>query len=245
MRKAPVSMMLVLALGASLAQAGPLTPRITSHDFNFGASEPIDAPFYDPRGDGADFLTLNASEADREVTAFWEVWPGGVPLAVENALGDFGGDLEMYLEFDAQDATPSLDVSLTGQGRNAGADIIVWGAIPDAGISFGMLLAIDVTDASLYGFGGNSSFVLETIGTLTFINPNLPGAASLAIGDPAATRGNIDFLSLALPSGYDPLQSGNLVADGGGYSGELGVIPEPASLLMLLAGTALWLRRRR
>jgi len=233
------------AAAVSAATAAPLVPQIISHDFSFGASEPASVPFYDPRGLDADHVTLLPDQNDREVTAFWEIWPvGGTPLPIFNALGQFGGDLEMYLQFDDEDAMPPhLEVSLTGSGRQEGADIRVWGAIPDLAIPFSLLIAIDVNAASLYGFGGESSFVLETLGTIVEVNPLLPGAGDL-VGEPAASRGNIDFLALALPAGYHPLEFGELRADGGGYSGEVGRTPEPASVITLLLGALLSLRRR-
>lgn len=240
----------VVAVAGSVAQAAPLIPRITSHDFNFGASETASTPFYDPRGADSDYLTLAADESDREVTAFWEIWPvGGFPLPIFNAAGLFGGDLALALEFTGEDATANpLDVSLTGAGRVRGADLIISGAIPAAGIAYGPLLAIDINAASLYGYGGTSSFVLETAGIITFMNPNLPGFNPNFIGSAAVSRGNIDFQELALPSGYDPLvRYQDVFADGGGYSGEAGpgfAVPEPASLATLLLGLGIMARRR-
>lgn len=238
-----------LVLGASMASAAPLVPRIESHDFNFGAWEPLATPFYDPRGADSDYLTLAADRDDREVTAFWEVWPvGGAPLPIYNAFDELGGDLELYLRFDGEDATPPfLDVSLTGTGRNQGADLIISGKIPELGINdYEVLVAIDVNLASLYGYGDESSFVLETAGVFTEVNSLLPGAADL-IGEKAVSRGNIDFVDLALPSAYDPLADYGLAADGGGYSGEVGhgfPTPEPASLLAVLLGTIVLGRHR-
>lgn len=240
----------VLTLAASAAWAAPLVPRITSHDFNFGASETANVPFYDPRGGDADELTLVADELDREVTAFWEIWPvGGFPLPIFNAAGLFGGDLALALKFDGQDATANpLDVSLTGSGRNEGADLVISGAIPAAGIAYGPLLAIDISAASLYGYGGTSSFVLETAGLITYMNPQLPGYNPGFIGSAAVSRGNIDFQELVLPSGYDPRERYmDVFADGGGYSGEAGpgfAVPEPASLVTLLLGLGAVARRR-
>jgi hypothetical protein len=238
-----------VVLGATMASAAPLVPRIESHDFNFGAYEPLATPFYDPRGADADYLTLAADSDDREVTDFWEVWPvGGAPLPIFNASDERGGDLQLYLSFSGEDATPPfLDVSLTGTGRNAGADLIISGKIPDLGINdYQVLVAINVNLASLYGYGDESSYVLETAGVFTEVNPLLPGAADL-IGKGAVSRGNIDFVSLALPSAYDPLADYGLVADGGGYSGEVGhgfPTPEPASLLALLLGSIVLGRQR-
>ena len=93
----------LLLVGTTAALAAPLVPRIASHDFNFGAQEPASVPFYDPRGAGADYLTLAGDSNDREVTAFWEIWPvGGDPISLYNINDAFGGDLELYLEFAAE-----------------------------------------------------------------------------------------------------------------------------------------------
>ena len=248
MKNTTAALALVTFTVAALpALAAPLVPRIESHDFGFGAWEPATVPFYDPRGTEPDYLTLAGDPLDREVTTFWEVWPGGVPLPIYNAQGEFGGDLELYLQFDGEDAVPPhLEVSLTGTGRDSGADLIISGAMPDLGIGYATLVAIDVQLASLYGYAGQSSFVLETAGVFTFVNPALPGAGAL-VGESAVSRGNIDYLELALPSGYDPLADYGLAADGGGYSGEVGrgfPTPEPVSVLTLLIGAPVVLRRR-
>lgn len=246
--RAATALLLAGVLGATPALAAPLVPRIDSHDFLFGAHEPADVPLYDPRGVGPDWLTLLADDTDREVFTFWEIWPGGPPYAIYNAADQLGGDLELYLEFDGEDALPPhLEVSLTGRGRNAGADLIISGKIPELGISdYGALVAIDVRQASLYGYGGQSSFVLETAGVFSFVNPLLPGAEEL-LGASAVSRGNLDYFELILPTGYDPLVDYGLSADGGGYSGEAGhghPTPEPAPALLLLVGAGLTLRRR-
>lgn len=237
----------LMGLSAAAAYAAPITPRITGHDFNFGGWETANVPFYDSRGGNPDWLTLNTDSTDREVTAYWDVWPvGGFPRAVFNAAGQFGGDISLALEFGGHDETNNpLTVSLIGSGRNAGADLVLSGAIPDLGIVYGPLLSIDISNASLYGYGGNSSFVLEGLGTIVQANALLPGGAAL-VGQQGAMRGNIDFLSMALPTGYDPLvRLTGQESDGGGYSGEAGLVPEPASLAALLTGAALVLRRRR
>ena len=236
----------IALLGMTAVLAEPIVPRIESHDFGFAAWEPMSVPFYDPRGADADYLTLEANENDQEVFAFSEIWPvGGTPMAVLNNAGALGGDLSLYLAFDGEDANPPwLDVSITGAGRLSGADLIISGKIPDLGINdYEVLVAIDVEKASLYGYGNRSSFVLETEGVFVEVNPLLPDAAEL-LGKVAVSRGNIDFESLMLPSLYNPFVDHALAADGGGYSGEVGRAPEPASLGALLLGVVLLSRRR-
>jgi hypothetical protein len=248
-----------MALLAGSTFAVPLVPRIESHDFNFGGFEPAseddDAAFYAPRGEGADWLTLLANETDREVTAFWEVWPAGIPVPVFNAAGNFGGDIELYLQFDGHDEMPPhLDVSLSGSGRRDGSDLNIFGRLTttDGEEASGLLLSIDIEEAALYGFGNSSSFVLETSGKILQIHPALDNPNDTLVGDSAVSRGNIDFGELALKSGYDPLSRDNgqhdLFNDGGGYSGEVGAgfvtVPEPATLVLLVGGLMLGLRRK-
>lgn len=237
----------LFTLGAVSVSAAPIVPRIVGYDFNFGAQETINTPFYDPRGALPDLLTLvNREGIDQEVTAFWQIWPvGGVPVPVFNCMDQFGGDFGLYLQFDGEDAMPPhLDVSITGSGRLAGPDLFIWGKIPALGITnCELLVSIDVEQASLYGYGGKNSFVLETLGVFEEVNPLIPGAFDL-IGEPAASRGNIDFEELRLSSLYDPLVDYGLLADGGGYSGEVGYVPEPAAFLLWGLAAVVSMRRR-
>lgn len=252
MRKVAVCM--IAAMASPLVFAAPILPTITSDDFNFGAGEPVSPDegmsFYDPRGADADWLTLHPDRGDRELTAYWDIWPvGGTPLPIFNAAGEFGGDIAMQLAFDGEDADPGLlDVSLTGAGRNdAGADVVLSGALPDLGIAYGPLLEIEIFEASLYGNAGDDTYAVEAIGVITFANPALFGDdTELVVGGQGAVRGHIDFVSLTLPEKYDPSMTG-YDRTGGGYSGEVGVvqqIPEPASIAVLLSGLGLLWRRR-
>lgn len=238
-----------LLLGAtSAAWAAPLVPRIISHDFNFGGWErwaPGRPAFYSPGGAAPDLLTLAPGDLDQEVTALWPVWPFGLPAPVFNAAGAFGGDIALRLAFDGHDEMPPhLDVSLTGTGANAGAaDLVISGAIPSMGIPYGPLYALDVRDASLYGYGNQQSYVLEMAGIITFMDPRLGQLQ----GHEGVARGNIDFRELRLPSRYDPLKDYGLFDDEGGYSGETGAgfpTPEPTSLLLLAVGGLALARRR-
>ncbi|MFQ5807558.1 MAG: hypothetical protein ACE5I3_14015, partial [Phycisphaerae bacterium] len=102
MRRLAVAVALA-TLGSSTALAAPLIPRIESHNFHFGAWEPVSVPFYDPRGAEPDYLVLAGYSLDREVTAFWETWPGGDPLPIFNAQDKLGGDFQLYLQFDGED----------------------------------------------------------------------------------------------------------------------------------------------
>lgn len=240
---------IALLLGAAAtAWAAPLVPRIISHDINFGGWErwgPGRPAFYAPVGAGPDLLTLAPGSEDREVTAVWPVWPFGIPFPVFNAAGAFGGDIALQLAFFGHDeAPPHLNVSITGTGANtAGPDLVISGAVPALGIPYGPLFALDVRDASLYGYGGQQSYVLEMAGVIAFMDPRLGQLQ----GHEGVARGNIDFRSLSLPSGYDPLKDYGLLEDEGGYSGETGAgfpTPEPASLLLLAVGGLVVARRR-
>ena len=242
------SLVMALALlGMAPVLSDPIVPQIIGHDFNFGAWEPVDTPFFDPRDGLPDYLTLAGDPLDREVTAYWEVWPvGGTPIPIFNDANQFGGDLQLYLQFDGAVYPPDpFGVSITGSGREPGADMYVWGRMPDLGInSYELIVSVEVEAAALYGYAEQSTFALDTTGYFDYVNPMLPNAADL-IGQPAVTRGHIDFQTIQLPLRYDPMAEWNIPPDGGGYSGELGLgIPEPSALILLGLGAVVFVRRR-
>ena len=250
MTRSIIAVFVVISLGQGAALAAPLVPHIESDVFNFAAMESGATPLYEPRGADPDYLTLASDPLDREVTMLWTDWPmGGFPEPIFNQSGDFGGDIELNLQFDGEDAVSApLDVSLTGAGRNVGADLIISGTMPSLGITtWQTLIEIEVFDASLYGYGGEQSFTLETAGEFTFVHSALPGSVEL-VGKSAVSAGVIHLFDFDLPSVYDPQVDYGLPTSGGGYLGEVGhgfPTPEPASLLTLLIGAGIGLRRRR
>lgn len=234
---------------ATACSAAPLLPEIVGHDWNFGAFNAPGSAEWDTFGAGADVLTYELLPIHTEVTAYWPTWPIPPVFPVFNPAGGFGGDFGLSVLFDGTDAPyvngsgDVLDVSLTGTGAMAGADLVIFGAVPALGLGPGPLWAIDLDAVSLYGRSTGTTYVLEGIGTI------VGGTAAELfhlIGRPGGMRGHID-LETALPSLYDPLVEYPALPDRfrAAYSGETGVVPEPATLAALTVGLASMLARRR
>lgn len=237
---------------ASVVAAAPLTPTITSHDFNFGAFNPPGAgPEWSTGGLGPDTLTF--LPGGNEATAYWPAWPAPPPHPVFDFGGAFGGDFLLRVMFTGQDAPyvgpgGTIDVSLTGTGAGPGPDLEIFGAIPSLGIAPTLLWAIDLERVSLYGYSGADSYVLEGVGTI--VGGEIAQRHNLQ-GQTGVMRGNLDFLDKPvgwIPALYDPLADPAQHQIRAAYSGETGVghaVPEPASLAALACGFGLLARRRR
>lgn len=243
----------LLALGAS---AAPIYPTIGGHDFNFGGYNSDPTFEYMTNGVQPDTLTYtpNGPGYDHEVTAYWPNWPAQPVLPVWDlgGLPNFGGDLILGMMFTGQDAPYSgpggvIDVSLTGHGFKVGqasADLEIWGTIYlNQNVTFqGLLWAMDIEKASLYGYSNQATYVVEGVGAI--VGGAVPTYFEL-IGQQGAVRGHLDFVDRPIgwiPPLYDPLMDVDHRVRAG-YSGETGWVPEPATLSLLLAGLAL-LRRR-
>jgi len=243
----------LLTLGAS---AGPINPTIGGHDFNFGAYNSDPTFEYLANGTAPDTLTYTANGPgyDHEVTAYWPNWPNQPVLPVWDLGGipNFGGDFIMGMMFTGQDAPyvgpgGTIDVSLTGQGFKVGqasADLEIWGTIYyNQFVTFqGLLWAMDIAEAALYGYSGGATYVVEGVGAI--VGGAVPEYFEL-IGQQGAVRGHLDFVDPP-PGWLPPLYHPSMDLDHrvrAGYSGETGWVPEPAALSLLLAGLGL-LRRR-
>lgn len=242
----------VFTIGAS-ATAAPLIPAINMQDFAFGASNEDQTIEYRTNASAPDTLTFTRNAADHEVSAFYPNWPNPPMLPVWDlsTTPGFGGDLVLGAQFTGQDAPiGSLDVSLVGTGFHespAIADLEIWGTIVvDANNTLtGLLWAIDLDQVSLYGHSDSTAYVLEGLGTV--VDGVVPAYYGVPAGSPAAMRGNLDFIDRPvgwMPALYDPLAAGPDLSVRADYSGETGLVPEPAALSLFLGGL-LTLRRRR
>jgi len=246
----------VLALVGLGASAEPIYPTIGGSDFNFGAYNSDGQLEYATNGSQPDTLvfTPRGPGYDHEVTAWWPSWPNPPVFPVWDLGGipNFGGDLIMGLMFTGQDAPyvgpgGTIDVSLTGLGFKVGsasADLEIWGTIylGPSTVLQGLLWALDIEKASLYGYSDRSSYVLEALGLI--VGGAVPQYLNL-IGEQGAVRGHLDFIDQPagwMPPLYDPAMDLNYRIRAG-YSGETGWVPEPAALAMLASGVLLLGRR--
>lgn len=248
---------IVLAIAGTVT-AAPLTPAIDKVDINFGA-----AFTYTATGGANQADTLVASANDgNEATAVWPNWPstaGVLPIwyKLPSGASVYGGDVRLNVNFSGHDETNSpLTVSLTGTGNSMEIpiDLQIIGyiaAAPDPNATNEVLWALDLDKVSLYGYGNRTSYVLEGEGTI--VESKIPGVQDLK-GQKGVMRGNIDFKDFAVapalqgfPAGYDPMAAMSQVVGTGSFSGETGLLPEPATLGLLIFGGlfGLWSRRPR
>lgn len=242
---------------SAAAFASPLFPTITGHDINFGAYNGPNGPVeWQTNGANPDTLIFTTQPAGaaphNEATAYWPDWPNQPVLPILNIGGSFGGDVYMNVRWTGQDAPyvggPStIDVSLTGVGNDPqGFDFAIYGQV---GNFVGLLWAIRLEAVSLYGYSGNSAYVLEGGGVIV---GGLLAQAGEVIGQTGVIRGQVDFINAPqgwIPALYDP--NFRLLGVDGirmAFSGETGVgtyVPAPAAAgLLALAGLAGSRRRR-
>ena len=241
---------------ATFAIGAPLLPTIDSHDFNFGAYNQDGTFEYLTNGGAPDTLTYTWYSLDHEVTAYWPDWPDlpVYPVWDLGGMPNFGGDLVLNVQFTGQDAPyvgpgGTIDVSLIGTGANeapGAADLEIYGTIElGANTLSGLLWSLDLEDVSLYGYSDRDTYALEGVGTVV---GGLVAEENSLIGTAGAMRGHLDFIDAIpgwMPPEYDPTDPNPMLdAVRAAYSGETGVIPEPASLGLLVAGLSVLLRRR-
>ncbi|MDD4891386.1 MAG: hypothetical protein PHU85_15815 [Phycisphaerae bacterium] len=232
--------------------ADPIIPGIDYLDIQFGTK----ALTYSFNGTADDTLVGSASLGG-EATAYYTPWPmtdpdqEGTPLYYRKLTGGtmFGADVSLNFKFTSATTPPVPGtVSLNGVGGNAnGDDFVIVGTTAPTGGTNVVLWAMEVTNVALYGYIGESSLILEAVGTVTAsaLDPGL-------VGSLAVIRGHADANS-PLPSGYtwpdgyapDKNVSGSRTLY---YSGETGPTPEPATIAFLALGGLAMIRghlRRR
>jgi len=233
----------VLVLLATTAWAAPLYPNITGYDFAIGSYN-LQMPEYLTNGTAPDTLSYG-QDGEHEVTTFWPNWPVPPGMAVTDLSGAFGADLLLNVKFTGQDAVSgcSPDVSLIGTGASTfGSDLVILGAIPGSPYAAGSLWEIDLDTVVLYGNAGGHDYVLEGLGTI------VGGSVAVTdglVGQRGALRGHVDFIGAPAgwaPSLYDPTSAVDYTIRAA-FSGETGLVPEPAALGLAVLGVGL-LRRR-
>lgn len=237
----------LLAFSAT-AFAAPLFPNITSHDFGFGAHNQPGQVEYETNGLAPDTLIFTQSLDDHEVTTYWPAWPDPPTYPVWSVAGVpiFGGDLLMAVQFTGQDAPfGSINVSLIGTGLNQGPDLQIFGTIVFPNFTLqGLLWSVDLQQVSLYGYANQASYSLEGLGTLV---GGLVSDHFGLEGQPACVRGSLSFVGRPgdwIPPLYNPTADARQTSVRASYSGETGVVPEPAAIGLLLVGAVAALRRR-
>lgn len=248
----------VLMMMAGAVSADPIFPEIVDHDFSFLGSPAT----YSYNDTAADTLVIPRNAPPglgaNEVFAYTSpVVPKGPSIPVYDVAPGmgFGGDLYLNLAFDHSDGPlvngstgTTIDVNLVGKGNNdegAGYDLEIWGSLGQNGNVTGLLMAMEIEEAVLYGYSGQSSFIVEAIGKIKF---SVIPALELAIAQygeiDGAVTGSLFFDTI--PDIVDPVADLSDEIEVA-YSGEAGeAVPEPATMLTaVFGGLALLLRRRR
>jgi hypothetical protein len=242
---------LVVSVLALQGIAAPIMPIITDHDFSFlvgpnshyffNGSEP-DRLLVAPAGFGGDHDVFTYTTPVLPV-------PGpSIPVYDMLNTSEFGGTMYLNIIFTGSDGPyidpvtgKSIDVSLTGTGGSYGDDLEIWGYLPGlSGSPWGILLGMEITEASLYGYSGRGAYNVEAIGRITYSAiPALRVGGQF--GQLAAVTGTM--FGPVLPHLYSPNEIRWDIADMA-YSGEVGV-PEPATYLLALLGGAFAVAMRK
>ncbi|MBN1346483.1 MAG: PEP-CTERM sorting domain-containing protein [Phycisphaerae bacterium] len=262
--------------GVAPALAAPIFPTIEDHDFSFLAGRaanqprgvPEHVPMYSFNSTAPDTLIIpKGSPGDgvweNEVLGYTSpLLPKGVTLPIFELPPDtatwFGGDLYLNVKFDNADGPfaapggdPNISVSLTGTGNDDGYDLEIWGSLgyPDSNVQ-GLLLAMEITSVSLYGYANNGNYTLEAVGLIK--DSVIPGLKDAILGYengeglPGAVTGALfNKWFQIFPANYHPLEWDTELDVEVSYAGNVGAtVPEPASLLLVGLGALSVIVRR-
>lgn len=253
MNRIHITLGLMAAVTASAAVAAPHFPTITQHKFKFDALNDDEFVAYATNGTAPDTLTYIRQIGDHESISYRPDGEDGEIFPIwDEVLGPpvFGGDFYMAVQFVDQDAPfGDLDVSLIGTGANTepgAADLEIYGTLDLGGgrgeLLQGLLWAVDLESVSLFGISDNEAYGVDGIGTVV---GGLLAELVGVVGEVGAVRGQLDFVGA--PAGwitpfYNPTDDVALEV-AGNYSGDTGVVPEPASLMLVLLSVGCWRRR--
>jgi len=258
-----VATVLVLAVCGSPLVGAPIFPEIWRHDFLFHAGKGTDDPCYGYNWNKEEADTLLIPRGvpegvgENEVFTYTDpVVPKGTswPIFDKGGGQGYGGDMYLNLRFETSDGpyidpntSEQFDLCLYGTGNHDPQqelyDLEIYGSIPGLGVD-GLLYAMVITEATLFGNYNSSSYILSATGIV--LDSDIPELQAMIGNDgiEGAMVGAL-FYPPAFPQGYNP-QWGSTVHAEVAYSGEVGTIPEPTTVLTAaLGGLLLALGRKR
>jgi len=220
-----VPILSLVILASSSLRAEPIQPILAGVDFNF---------CYSAVGYDASDQTLSGAGSAAAITL--EPVLGGATYPVFNLSGSLGGALALRAKFDHVGGNADIDGVFATLGT-ADADLTLTGKIPGLGIQpdnvySGTLLEADVIRLELYGDAGARTFAFN--GYLRVTGGDLVIADYLGENDVIGMVSWLSSLSPTLPTGFD------FASDFGAttHLGEIGAVPEPASLVLTALGSA-------
>lgn len=222
----------VLALTSMSLRAEPIQPNLVALDFNFLFSNVV----YDA-GTGA------LTGAGAYVVTSFEPVIGGTPYPVFNLDNNPGGAFALAAIFDHLGGEFDIDGFFVSPGVSP-PDLVLTGKIPALGMdgsSGGVLIEADVIVLQLYGAAGTGAFAFN--GYFSVTGGELVSKGYLAVDDAIGLASWLTSVSPSLPADFDFGTDFSTTM----HVGEIGAVPEPATLaLMTLAAAAVpFLRRRR
>jgi len=215
----------VVLLAALPLRAEPIQPNLVGVDFNFS---------YSAAGYSAGDQKLSGAGSAAAIT--FEPLLGGATYPVFNLGGGLGGALALQAKFDHVGGNLNVDGFFATLGTS-GADLTLTGKIPDLGIEpnnvySGTLLEAEVISLELYGGAGASTLAFN--GFLKVTGGDLVIAHYLSESDTIGMVSWLSSLSPTLPQGFTFASDFAATT----HLGEIGSVPEPATLLLTALGSA-------